>query len=310
MPSTGCGLDHYLMKPWDPPEELLFPVLDDLLDSWQATVVRPFEGIRVAARRGRPEPTPSRTSWPAADPLPVPRRGAGRDRRCHGRRLRDSASRWSSSRTARRSAHPDPANSPTKVGLNTEASQAFYDLIILGAGPAGLAAGVYGASEGLQDGRDRAGRSGAGGDQQPDRELPGVPSGISGADLARRAATQAQRLGAELITATEATSVRVEGPVKVVTLTDGSEISCQGAGGGDRDDVRRLSVPGYERFEGAGVYYGAAASEVSTYRDQDVFVVGGANSAGQAAMMFSKFCQEGDADRAGRRLSGRRCRST
>jgi len=187
---------------------------------------------------------------------------------------------------------PDPRDVAAEVGLRTEPTIRFYDLIVLGAGPAGLAAGVYGASEGLRTAVIERGAVGgqAGASSRIENYL-GFPKGVSGADLARRAAIQAQRLGSELLVATEATSVRIEGPVKVVTLSDGSELSCRALVVATGMTMRRLQAAGYEQYEGAGVYYGAAASEVATYRDEDVFVVGGANSAGQAAMMFSQYCR-------------------
>ena len=288
------GLDHYLMKPWDPPEDLLFPVLDDLLDSWQATTVPPFEGIRVAGTTWSPG-THAVKDFLARSLIPYRFLDVERDETAAAMVAAADDSRLpvvffpdGSALSA-----PSPRDVAVKAGLNTEASREFYDLIVLGAGPAGLAAGVYGASEGLRTAViERGAVGGQAGTSSRIENYLGFPTGISGADLARRAATQAQRLGAELITTTEAKSVRVEGPVKVVTLTDGLEISSKALVVATGMTVRRLAVPGYERFEGAGVYYGAAASEVSTYRDQDVFVVGGANSAGQAAMMFSRYCRK------------------
>jgi len=288
------GVDHYLMKPWDPPEDLLFPVLDDLLDTWRATVELPYQGIRVAGTTWSPG-THQVKDFLARSLIPY--RFLDIERDADARVMVDTAGNPSlpvvffpdgSVLSA-----PDSRELAAKVGLKTEASGRFYDLIVLGAGPAGLASGVYGASEGLRTAViERSAIGGQAGASSRIENYLGFPTGISGADLARRAATQAQRLGAEIITASEAVSVRLEGPAKIVVLSDGTELSTRALVVATGMTVRRLSVPGYERFEGAGVYYGAAASEVSTYRDQDVFVVGGANSAGQAAMMFSKFCRK------------------
>jgi len=169
------------------------------------------------------------------------------------------------------------------------ATNPFYDLIIVGAGPAGLAGAVYGASEGLKTAMiEREAPGGQAGTSARIENYLGFPAGISGSDLARRAVAQATRLGAEIISA-EVSSIRVEDPVKIVILTDGTELSCHALLIASGMTLRRLSVPGYERFEGAGVYYGAAPADAVTYKGGEVYVVGGANSAGQAAMMFSRF---------------------
>jgi thioredoxin reductase (NADPH) len=186
--------------------------------------------------------------------------------------------------------HPDRRTLADRCGLHTEATAPFYDVIVIGAGPAGLAASVYGASEGLRVATiERQAIGGQAGMSARIENYLGFPKGISGGDLARRAAAQAQRLGAEILTTAEVSSVRVEGPARLVTLADGSELSCRALVLASGMTVRHLAVPGYERLSGAGVYYGATVAEAATYRDEDVFVIGGANSAGQAAMMFSRF---------------------
>lgn len=286
------GLDHYLMKPWDPPEDQLYPVLDDLLDGWQATVVIPYDGIRVAGTTWSPR-THETKDFLARSLIPYRFLDVERDPETASlvAALGDPPLPVVFFPDGTVLEGPDNRELAAKVGLRTEASAPFYDLIVLGAGPAGLAAGVYGASEGLRTAViERGAVGGQAGTSSRIENYLGFPTGISGSDLARRAATQAQRLGAELLTASEVVSVSVEDPVKTVHLSDGSEIRCHALVVATGMTVRRLSVPGYERFEGAGVYYGAAASEVTTYRDENVFVVGGANSAGQAAMMFSKYC--------------------
>ncbi len=288
------GLDHYLMKPWDPPEDQLYPVLDDLLETWQATAVVPYDGIRVVGTTWSPN-THDVKDFLARSLIPYRFLDVERDE--DARALVEGTDADGALPVV---FLPDggvlvaPGNRELaeKVGLHTEASSRFYDLIIIGAGPAGLAAGVYGASEGLASAViERSAIGGQAGTSSRIENYLGFPSGVSGSDLARRAATQAQRLGAELLTATEAKSLRLGGDVKVLTLSDGSEVSCRALVVASGMTIRRLQASGYDRYEGAGVYYGAAASEVSTYTDEDVFVVGGANSAGQAAMMFSKYCR-------------------
>jgi thioredoxin reductase (NADPH) len=288
------GLDHYLMKPWDPPEDQLYPVLDDLLDGWQATVVIPYDGIRVAGTTWSPK-THAAKDFLARSLIPYRFLDVERDPETASlvAALGDPALPVVFFPDGTTLEAPDNRELAAKVGLRTEASAPFYDLIVLGAGPAGLAAGVYGASEGLRTAViERGAVGGQAGTSSRIENYLGFPTGISGSDLARRAATQAQRLGAELLTASEVVRVSVDDPVKTVHLADGSEIRCHALVVATGMTVRRLGVPGYERFEGAGVYYGAAASEATTYRDEDVFVVGGANSAGQAAMMFSKYCRK------------------
>ena len=175
------------------------------------------------------------------------------------------------------------------VGLQTEAESPFYDLVIMGGGPAGLAGAVYGASEGLRVVLiEKEAPGGQAGTSSRIENYLGFPSGISGGDLSRRAVAQATRLGAELITGVEVVAVRLEDTVKIVTLSDGTELRCHALLITTGMTVRKLGVPGYEKYEGAGVYYGAAPSEAATYAGGHVYVIGGANSAGQAAMMFSR----------------------
>ncbi|MFN2152927.1 MAG: NAD(P)/FAD-dependent oxidoreductase, partial [Anaerolineales bacterium] len=188
---------------------------------------------------------------------------------------------------------PDYRTLAEKVGLQTQATQPYYDLIIIGAGPAGLGAAVYGASEGLSTALiEREATGGQAGTSSRIENYLGFPKGISGGDLARRATDQARRLGAEILTAVEATSVRMEDPYRIVTLSDGTELSCKALIVASGVTVRQLDIPGAERLTGAGIYYGAALTEAAHYRGQHVFVIGGANSAGQAAMFFSRFASQ------------------
>jgi thioredoxin reductase (NADPH) len=286
-------LDHYLMKPWDPPEDHLYPVVDDLLLDWRANVPAPFDGIRVAGTTWSP------TTHEAKDFLArnqIPYRFLDIERDADAAAMAEGAGDGSGRLPVvflpdgETLVQPDKRTLAERAGLHTEAQAPFYDLVIIGGGPAGLAGAVYGASEGLRTVMiERQAPGGQAGTSSRIENYLGFPSGISGGDLARRAATQAIRLGSEILTAVEATSVRVEDNVKIVTLSDGSEIGSHAVVIASGMTVRRLGVPGYERFEGAGVYYGAAASEAATYRGGHVYVIGGANSAGQGAMMFAKF---------------------
>ena len=293
---NAIDLDYYLMKPWDPPEERLYPVLDDLLSDWLASVPVPYDGIRVAG-----------TLWSASSHYvkeflarcQIPYQWLDIERDQVAKELVESSCEerpllpvvfFPDGTTL---INPDLATLAAKVGMSTHAQQPFYDLIIVGAGPAGLAGAVYGASEGLKTiviEREAAG--GQAGTSSRIENYLGFPQGISGADLARRATTQAQRLGAEMLTAQQVTGVRVEDPYRIVTLSDGSELSCHALLIATGVEVRKLDVPGIEPFVGGSVYYGAAASEAAYYKDKRVYVVGGANSAGQGAMYLSRFASE------------------
>jgi len=263
------GLDHYLMKPWDPPDQNLYPILEDLLSDWLANVPVPYDGIRIAGTLWSPQ-SHSIKDFLARNRIPY---------------------QWLD-------LEADPQTQDfralaEKVGLQTEANHPYYDLIIIGAGPAGLGAAVYGASEGLSTALiEREATGGQAGTSSLIENYLGFPKGISGSDLARRATDQAKRLGAEILTAVEVINVRVEDNYRIVTLNDGTELSCKVLIIASGVTVRTLNEPGVERLTGAGIYYGAALTEAAFYRDQPVFVVGGANSAGQAAMFFSRFAKK------------------
>ena len=287
------GLDHYLMKPWDPPEERLYPVLDDVLASWRAKAPPPYDGIRVAGTTWSPT-THEVKDFLARSLIPYRFLDVERDHQAAALVAATQATElpvvFFPDGTTLTS--PDRRALAERVGLRTAPSEDFYDLIVLGAGPAGLACGVYGASEGLRTAIvEREAVGGQAGTSNRIENYLGFPSGISGSDLAHRAATQAQRLGAELLTATAADRIEVEGQAKRVRLSSGVAPGCHAVVVATGMTVRKLSIPGTERFEGAGVFYGTAASEATTYQDRDVLVVGGGNSAGQAAMMLSRHCR-------------------
>lgn len=290
---NAIGLDFYLMKPWDPPEQHLYPVLDDLLGDWWTSVPIPFEGIRVVGTLW------SATCHNAKDFLSrnrIPYQWLDVEQNDDAKALISTLGKehpalpvifFPNGETLE---NPDLPTLAHKVGLKTEASQPFYDLVVVGGGPAGLGAAVYGASEGLKTLLvEKEATGGQAGTSSRIENYLGFPQGLSGSELAQRATIQANRLGAEILTAQEVLSLRVEDPYKYVTLANGVEIGCKAVIIATGVSVRILNVPGIENLTGAGVYYGAALTEAANYRGQHVFVVGGANSAGQGAMFFSRY---------------------
>ena len=290
------GLDYYLMKPWSPPEQNLYPVLDDLLSDWLTTVEVPFDGIRVAGTLW------SATSHTIKDFLArsqIPYQWLDIEQDAEARALVEAVNKeqrrlpvlfFPDGSTL---IDPDIITVAEKVGLRTQATQPFYDLIIVGAGPAGLAGAVYGASEGLRTLLiDKETTGGQAGTSSRIENYLGFPNGLSGADLARRATAQATRLGAEILTAREVTQIRVDDPYRFVKLADGTELSCKALMIATGASLRTLDIPGIEALTGAGVYYGAALTEAAHYKGKPMFVVGGANSAGQGAMFFSRYASK------------------
>jgi thioredoxin reductase (NADPH) len=287
-------LDHYLLKPWDPPDRNLYPVLDDLLDEWSASYRPPFEGIRVIGTRWSPRCYEVREflaryqipyQW-----LDIESAEAAVIRASVG----DGQAALPVVILADGSALADPTlgDLANRVGLRTRSQTKFFDLVIVGAGPAGLAAGVYGASEGLKTVIvEREAPGGQAGLSSRIENYLGFPKGLSGTDLARRAVAQARRFGTEILAPQEVTKVRSEGPYRIVTLADGSELSCHAMMIASGVQWRKLNVPGIERLQGAGVYYGAGSTEAISCRDEDVYIIGGANSAGQAAMNFARYAR-------------------
>jgi thioredoxin reductase (NADPH) len=293
---NSIGLDYYLMKPWNPPEENLYPVLDDLLSDWQATAEIPFEGIRVAG-----------TLW-SSKSYKVKDFFARSQITYQWLDIEENAEARTMVEALNDSQHrlpviffpdgstlidPDIATLAEKAGLHTQATKPHYDLIIVGAGPAGLAGAVYGASEGLHTLLiDKETTGGQAGTSSRIENYLGFPKGLSGADLARRATVQAQRLGAEILNAKEVIQVSVDKNYKMIKLDDGTELSCKALIIATGVSLSTLNIPGIEELNGAGVYYGAAISEAVHYKDKHIFIVGGANSAGQGAMFFSRYASK------------------
>ncbi len=293
---NDIGLDYYLMKPWDPPEQTLFPVLDDLLSDWQANVPLPYDGIRVAGTLWSP------SCHRVKDFLArnrIPYQWLDIEKNHEAKVLVESVNKEQHRipivflPNGEVLIEPDNLTLAQKCGLQTVATEPFYDVIIIGAGPAGLGAAVYGASEGLRTLMiDKEATGGQAGTSSRIENYLGFPKGLSGTELAQRATAQALRLGAEIITAQEVTKVRVEDPYRYVQLSDGTEIGCRALIIATGVTVRELDIPGADTLSGAGIYYGAALTEAANYRDQHVFVIGGANSAGQGAMFFSRYASK------------------
>jgi thioredoxin reductase (NADPH) len=289
------GLDYYLMKPWDPPQEHLYPVLDSLLDDWRRQVQLPFEGIRIVGAMWSPACHDAK-DFLGRNSIPYQWLDIERDERA--RRLLESVNAGNLQVPVLFFPDGSVLVQPTapqiaeKAGLSTRAAQPFYDVVVIGGGPAGLSAAVYGSADGLRVLLiERNAPGGQAGNSPKIENFLGFPSGISGGDLTRRAVTQARRFGAEILTTQSVTSVRSEGNTKVVVLADGSEVSAKIVLIATGAWFRTLDLPGVERWNGAGVYYGAAHTEAANYKDQDVIVVGGANSAAQGMLFLSKYAR-------------------
>lgn len=293
------AVHHYLLKPWDPPEQNLYPVLDDLLEDWQGNYRPPFEGIRVLGNRWSPK-SHDLKDFLARNQVPYQWLDVeASESDAEVRRLVDSLEAGELQQLpvvlfpdGTRLAAPANSEVAGRIGLRTRADAEFYDLAIIGGGPAGLAAAVYGASEGLHTVMiERDAPGGQAGMSSRIENYLGFPSGLSGQDLARRAVVQARRFGVEILAPQEVTGVRADGPYRFVKMLDASELSCHALLIATGVQWRRLEVPGMDRLAGSGVYYGAAMTEAISCKDQDVYVVGGANSAGQAAMHFAQFAR-------------------
>jgi thioredoxin reductase (NADPH) len=305
-----ANVNHYLLKPWDPPEQNLYPVLDDLLDDWQGNFRPPFEGIRIVGNRWSPRSHEIK-DFLARNQVPYQWLDVGAaETDAEVRRLTQSLPKEELKHLplvilpdGERLEEPTTAEIAERVGLRRRADSEFYDLAIVGGGPAGLAAAVYGASEGLRTVMiEREAPGGQAGMSSRIENYLGFPSGLSGADLTRRAVAQARRFGVEILSPQEAAGARAEGTYRFVRFGDGTEISCHSLLIASGVQWRKLDVPGVERLTGAGVYYGAAMTEALSCQNEDVYIVGGANSAGQAAMHFSQYARRVIMIVRGRRL--------
>ncbi len=293
------SVHYFFLKPWDPPSQHLYPVIDDLLEDWTASYRPPYEGIRVLGTRW------SSTAYAVRDFLArnhIPYQWIDVELSAHDPEVKQLiASLGDDVARLPLTLFPDgtrmfqssPAELAEKVGLKTRTDIKFYDLAIVGGGPGGLAAAVYGASEGLKTVMiDRDAPGGQAGLSSRIENYLGFPSGLSGADLARRAVMQAQRFGVEIIAPQEVVGLRTEGPYRILALADGNEVSCHAALIATGVQWRRLEIPGMDRMQGAGVYYGSGSQEASSYKGETVYVVGGANSAGQAALNFAQYAEK------------------
>jgi thioredoxin reductase (NADPH) len=289
-------LDHYLSKPWDPPEERLFPVVDDLLDAWQADYLPEAKGLRLVGHQWSPR------SHQIKDFLAgnlIPYRWLDVARHPDARGLLEAAgvsvgelpALFFEDGSVLR--NPEPRQVAERLGRPLAASLTLYDLVIVGAGPAGLAAAVYGASEGLRTLLlDQHAPGGQAGSSSRIENYLGFPNGVSGSELTRRAVSQAQRLGAEFLVPVEVTGVSIDAGYKHLTLSDGREVVAKTVLAATGMVYREHPAPGVSEHTGAGVYYGAATTEAPAFSGQRVVVVGGGNSAGQGAMYLARYATD------------------
>ncbi len=284
-------VDHYLLKPWEPPEEKLYPVIDSLIEVWKATGDQPIEETRIIGHRWSAQAHEVRDFLARSG---VPYRWYASDEP-EGLKLLEAAGATAADIPVVLTAGGDVLITPSisevadKVGLSTAPSDDFYDLIIVGGGPAGLGAAVYGASEGLRTVLiERTATGGQAGQSSRIENYLGFPEGVSGGQLTDRARRQASRFGAELLTARKVTSLETHGPKRVIHLDDGTRVAAHAVLLATGVNYRRLNAEGADGLVGRGVYYGSASTEAEACADEHVVIVGGANSAGQAAMFFSQ----------------------
>lgn len=284
-------LDHYLLKPWDPPEEKLYPVLDDLLQAWRAGDHRPVPSTKVVGHRWSARSSEVREflarnqvpyRWYSCDEPEGQRllKAAGQDERRLPLVIPPDGTPL---------VEPEAPELAARVGLATTPAAEFYDLVVIGGGPAGLGAAVYGASEGLRTVLvERSATGGQAGQSSRIENYLGFPDGVSGAQLTDRARRQATRFGAEILTAREVTGLEANGAARIVRFADGSAIAAHSVILATGVQYRQLPAQGCDDLTGCGVFYGSALTEAAACQGQDVYIVGGANSAGQAAMYLSR----------------------
>ena len=289
-------LDYYLMKPWDPPEEKMYPVLDELLDEWQSDYKPAFDGIKVLGYQFSPQSHRIK-DYLAGNLFPY---------RWYDIETSEFAKELISSNNIEHNdlpavffqdgsftCNPSNAELAEQLGLSPKAQAELYDVIIVGAGPAGLAAAVYGASEGLKTlVIERWAPGGQAGTSSRIENYLGFPKGLSGSELTRRATTQARRLGAEILMPAEVKEIKCNDQYKIICLENGSELMARSLVITTGVNYRKLDTKGISEFTGAGVYYGAAMTEANACKNGDVYVVGGGNSAGQGAMYLSHFAKK------------------
>ncbi|HEY0736307.1 MAG TPA: FAD-dependent oxidoreductase [Herpetosiphonaceae bacterium] len=286
-------IDYYLLKPWDPPEQSLYPILDDLLDDWQAAYRPTFQGVRIVGHRWLAEGYQLKNLLARNH---VPYQWLDIETSSEARQLLRAANIDEHAlplvllADGTKLVQPTIRDVAARVGLQTQAQNPFYDLIIVGGGPAGLAAAVYGASEGLCTLLiEKEAPGGQAGTSSRIENYLGFPSGLSGDALARRAVDQARRFGVEILAPQTVTGLRVDGQYRFVRLGDGTEVSCHALLIATGVTWRKLGVPGIDRFQDRGLYYGAAVTEAMSCRDENVFVIGAGNSAGQAALYLADY---------------------
>ncbi|GGP62711.1 FAD-dependent oxidoreductase [Streptomyces calvus] len=287
-------LDHYLLKPWDPPEEKLYPVVDDLLDAWRSSDHRPVPSTKVVGHRWSARSSDVREFLARNQ---VPYRWYSSEEP-EGRRLLAAAGEDGTrlpvviTPDGTPLVEPEAVDLAARVGLETTPTADFYDLVVIGGGPAGLGAAVYGASEGLRTVLvERSATGGQAGQSSRIENYLGFPDGVSGAQLTERARRQAAKFGAEILTAREVTGLEVNGSARIVRFSDGSAVAAHSVILATGVSYRQLAAPGCDELNGCGVFYGSALTEAAACQGHDVYVVGGANSAGQAAMYLARFAK-------------------
>ncbi len=290
------GVDFYLLKPWEPPQENLYPVIDGLLDEWNATVRLPFEGIRVVGNQWS-SACHDVKDFLARNAIPYQWLDVERDQ--SAKQLLESAGKDGARfpvlffPDGSILVEPSLSQLAEKTGLRTKAENPFYDVVIIGAGPAGISAAVYASFDGLKVLLvERQAPGGQAGNSPKIENFLGFPSGISGGELTRRAIAQAKRFGAEILSTQRVQCIKTEGNTRIVVLGDGTNISAKMVLIATGAWFRTLTLPGIERWNGAGVYYGAAHTEAANYMDQDIIVIGAGNAAAQAILFLSKFARK------------------